>query len=131
MNIMVCFDDSDESRLALTVAKEHAAAFKGEVMIVTSVIPTHKANLRPYEEAQEAAREEFERLQIPSRTLISTRPMEMGVGEDLIGVASREQADEIIIGVKNRSKLGKFVFGSDAQFVILSAECPVVTIRKK
>jgi len=37
--------------------------------------------------------------------------------------------DEIIVGVKRRSKVGKLLMGSTAQYVILQAPCPVVTVK--
>jgi len=42
--------------------------------------------------------------------------------------AQDNKIDEIVIGVKRRSKVGKMVFGSNAQYVILNAPCPVVTV---
>jgi nucleotide-binding universal stress UspA family protein len=50
-------------------------------------------------------------------------------GEDLVRFAKEEEIDEIYIGIKKRSKVGKFIFGSTAQYVILEAHCPVVTIK--
>ena len=39
------------------------------------------------------------------------------------------QVEEIIIGVRRRSKVGKLLFGSTAQYVILNAPCPVVSVK--
>jgi nucleotide-binding universal stress UspA family protein len=50
-------------------------------------------------------------------------------GEDLVEFAAEHQAAEIIIGIRRRSKVGKLLFGSTAQFVILNAPCPVVTVK--
>jgi len=50
-------------------------------------------------------------------------------GDDLVQFAKDHGADEIIVGVEKKSKVGKFVFGSNAQYVILEAHCPVVTVK--
>ncbi len=64
---------------------------------------------------------------IPCETLLSVRGLE--AGEDLVRFAREEEIDEIYIGVKKRSKVGKFIFGSTAQYVSLEAPCPVVTVK--
>lgn len=53
----------------------------------------------------------------------------MEPGEDLVTFAGEHGVEEIIIGVKRRSRVGKLLFGSNAQYVILNADCPVVTVR--
>ena len=50
-------------------------------------------------------------------------------GEDLVNYARDNNIDEIIIGVRRRSKVGKLVFGSTAQYVILEAPCPVLAVK--
>jgi nucleotide-binding universal stress UspA family protein len=50
-------------------------------------------------------------------------------GEDIVKYAREKQVDEIIIGIKNKSKVGKLVFGSTAQYVILEAHCPVLSVK--
>ena len=53
----------------------------------------------------------------------------MAPGEDLIEFAKEAEVDEIIVGVKRRSKVGKLLMGSTAQYVILQAACPVVSVK--
>jgi nucleotide-binding universal stress UspA family protein len=50
-------------------------------------------------------------------------------GEDLVQYAKEHAIDEIMIGVRRRSKVGKLVFGSTAQYVILEAHCPVLSVK--
>ncbi len=50
-------------------------------------------------------------------------------GEDLVRFAKEKDVGEIIIGVRSRSKVGKLLFGSTAQMVILEAHCPVLTVK--
>ena len=64
---------------------------------------------------------------IPCETIMSVRGLE--AGEDLVQLADERRADEIIIGVRRRSKVGKIIFGSTAQYVVLNAPCPVVTVK--
>lgn len=49
--------------------------------------------------------------------------------EDLKQAAEEEKADLIVIGVRNRSALGKLLLGSNAQEIIMSAPCPVLCVR--
>lgn len=51
--------------------------------------------------------------------------------EDLARVAESESASLIVIGVRNRSTLGKLLLGSNAQEIIMTAPCPVLTVRAR
>ena len=64
---------------------------------------------------------------IACKPVLSVRGLE--AGEDLVQLADEHKADEIIIGVRRRSKVGKLIFGSTAQYVVLNAACPVVTVK--
>jgi len=50
-------------------------------------------------------------------------------GDDIIRFAKDHEIDEIIFGMKKESRVGKLVFGSTVQFIILEAHCPVTTIK--
>lgn len=50
-------------------------------------------------------------------------------GEDLVEFASEEDADLIVIGVRRRSPVGKLVLGSNAQTILLQADCPVLAVK--
>lgn len=50
-------------------------------------------------------------------------------GDDIVRFAKDKKVDEIIFGMKKESKVGKLVFGSTVQYIILEAHCPVTTIK--
>jgi nucleotide-binding universal stress UspA family protein len=60
-----------------------------------------------------------------TRVLVSSN----STGQNLVQMAELEKSDEIIMGVRKRSKVGKLLLGSTAQYVILHAPCPVITIK--
>jgi nucleotide-binding universal stress UspA family protein len=48
--------------------------------------------------------------------------------EEVLKYASRENASYLIIGGRKRSKVGKVLFGSVTQSILLSADLPVLTV---
>ena len=69
----------------------------------------------------------FDEKKVPCATHLLIRGL--SAGEDLVEFARDNKIDEIIVGVRLRSKVGKLLMGSTAQFVILEANCPVVTVK--
>ena len=130
MEIMVGYDDSRVAKDALDIAMQHAQAFNARVHIVTSLvsgIDIPKKEFDRIEKKLEYAESLFKDKNIPCKTHLLVRGLQ--AGEDLIKLANETDIDEIIVGVKRRSKVGKFLFGSTTQYVILHATCPVVTIK--
>ena len=130
MKIMVGFDGSISSSDALKVAEQHAKAFKGRIELVTSMEKGTEAQREEIEAAEKDLEKEKKRLKaegIPCQTHLLIRGL--SPGEDLIEFAEENEVEEIVIGIRKKSKVGKLVFGSTAQFVILTAGCPVVTVK--
>ena len=46
-----------------------------------------------------------------------------------VSFLQENEIDLIIIAIRKRSKIGKLVFGSTAQYVILKAPCPVLSVK--
>jgi nucleotide-binding universal stress UspA family protein len=56
---------------------------------------------------------------------------EVVIGEEaanLLAFAEDKEADLLVIGIRNRSRIGKLVTGSVTQEVLLSSACPVVAV---
>lgn len=120
--------DQAENLLELTLKR--ALAFKAEVLIVTILeegTQKEQTLINQAEAALETAKIHFVRKNIPCETHLLIRGIDPG--DDLINFAKETKADEIIIGVKNRTKVGKLLLGSTAQAVILNAPCPVVSMK--
>jgi nucleotide-binding universal stress UspA family protein len=49
--------------------------------------------------------------------------------EDIVDCARNTDAELIVIGLRHRTKTGKYVMGSVAQDVLLDAPCPVLAVR--
>ena len=49
--------------------------------------------------------------------------------DQLLRVAHEANAELIVIGLRSRTPVGKFILGSSAQTVLLAAECPVLAVK--
>jgi nucleotide-binding universal stress UspA family protein len=130
MKILVGFDGSNVSREAISLAKQHAETFKAEIIIAHSMVGGPEVPRKDFEIAEKNIEHEKNRLldnNVPCESILSVRGLQ--AGEDLVLLAKENKVDEIIIGVRRRSKVGKLLFGSTAQYVILTADCPVVSVK--
>ncbi len=130
MKILVGYDGTNAAKEALSLAKEHAKAFGGSVNIVTSMEKGTESQREEIEQAErglEWAKSLFDENDIDCKSHLLIRGLMPG--EDIVQFAEENSADEIIVGVKRRSKVGKLLLGSTAQYVILKANCPVVSVK--
>jgi nucleotide-binding universal stress UspA family protein len=130
MKIMVAYDDTPEAWDALEFAQRHARGFEATVVVVHSLRGSSDEPAEDYARAEKRlanATDALDAAGIPCESHLLVRGMEPG--EDLVQFAREQNVAEIVLGVKKRSRLGKLVFGSTAQFVILEAPCPVVSVK--
>lgn len=131
MLIMVCYDGSSPSKIALQQAKKYAEAFKCNVLVTTALEGDPKDQLNKLEKAERIineAKKFFEESNVECETKLLPAN-NMGIGENLIFLAEDKKVDKIILGTSRKTKVGKFVFGSTTQHVILNAPCPVVAVK--
>ena len=130
MKILVGYDGSNVAKEALALAKKHAKIFAASVEIVTSLTKGTENEREDIEQAErglEYAKGLFVEKNIACNTHLLIRGL--SPGEDIVEFAKEKNVDEIIVGVKRRSKVGKILLGSTAQYVILKAHCPVVSVK--
>jgi len=131
MDILVAYDGSRAAEKGLTLALEQARSFNAKVHLVTSAERTKtEKDLPEVEEAERGlleAQARVEKENIPCSTHLLIRGMTPG--EDIVEYARENNVDLIVVGVEKQSKVGKLVMGSTAQFVILKASCPVLTVK--
>jgi len=130
MKILVGFDGSKLADDVIKLANKHAKAFRANVYIVTSLEQgpdLKKEDIDKTEGKLAKIETSFKTDDIPCEAQASVSFQ--SPGEDLVRFAKDNDIDEIIIRVKRRSKVGKLIFGSTAQYVILNAPCPVVSVK--
>lgn len=130
MKTMVCYDGSSTSETAVSLSASFSKAFNSSLIIVTSLFggsETSVEEINLAEQALEKIETHFKDSGLPVETHLLIRGT--SPGEDLVNFAHEKKVDQIIIGIRRKSKVGKLIFGSTAQQVIIDAPCPVVTVK--
>jgi nucleotide-binding universal stress UspA family protein len=130
MKFLVGYDGSHSAADALNTAIAYAKGFKAKIVVVTSLYGGREDSREKFIRAEKQLQDAQSRIQkegLACETHILVRAL--APGEDVVSFAEEHRIDHIFIGVKRRSRVGKMVFGSNAQFIILNAPCPVVTVR--
>ncbi|MEJ2041543.1 MAG: universal stress protein [Desulfosarcinaceae bacterium] len=130
MNILVGYDGSNACKEALKVAIAHAKAFGGRIHLVASMAKgtaDEHLEIKDMEDQLDENKRLVEKSSVQCETHLLIRGLMPG--EDLVEYAKEKDVEEIVMGIRRRSKVGKLLFGSTAQYVILNAPCPVVTVK--
>lgn len=130
MKILVGYVDSPEGQAALTRAIEEAKLRGAELIVVHSM----RGGSRDEVDQATHYREQLERVRLRLEDEgVKHQIRELVLGrspsEDLVALAEEEQADLIVIGIRRRSPVGKLVLGSNAQDVLLRADCAVLAVK--
>jgi len=132
MKFLVCYDETNEAKEALKVAQEHARVWNAKLEIVNAVI-----RIEPLKHSKVEKMEINLAGQVKEILGSDDPPYEVQLlltdltsGEQLVKFAEDMKIDLIFLGIVKKSKVGKLLFGSTAQYVILHAPCPVVTVQK-
>ena len=133
MKILVGFDGSNTAKDAIAYAKVQAGTFDAKVFVVTCVAQSHEVKPKDMDRMADADAAlariqdvlEKDGISCETRLLVG----EWSPGERLVQFAKEIEADAIIVGIRRRSKIGKLLMGSTAQYVILEAHCPVITVK--
>jgi nucleotide-binding universal stress UspA family protein len=130
MKILVGYDQTAEAGRALELAVRHAKVFGAKVCVLTSRstgTDEELPDIKKDEERLKNAKKLLEEAGVDCETYLLIRGETPA--EDIIDFAEKNEVDEIIVGIAKKSRVGKLIFGSNAQYVILHASCPVVTVQ--
>lgn len=129
MKILVGYDGSEIAHRALVVAQKRAKALNAELYIFASGINSETENSK-----NASMHDRLKDAQVLCQACDITCHVElshqnMSVADDIIRFAAENKVDEIVIGLRRRSQLGKMLFGSTSRQVILDAPCPVLAVK--
>jgi nucleotide-binding universal stress UspA family protein len=60
---------------------------------------------------------------------IERHPQGADAADQILDIARAQRAELIVIGMRKRTPMGKFLMGSNAQRILLQATCPVLSLK--
>ena len=130
MKIVAGFLRSSQGRAALDRAIEEAKLRNASLLVVHSM----RGGERDEMEQVLTYREELEKVErqlTESGIDFEIKDYVRGQtpAEDLLEAAREEGAGLIVIGIRRRSPVGKLLMGSNAQDILLKADCAVLAVK--
>lgn len=128
MTIVVGFTPSGQGMAALAAAVREARRTGDDLLVASH--PYHDPEHGPSVADEDAARRALGEVggEDIAWTLVRSGDQE-DVGEFLLGVAAREGARLLVIGLRRKSPIGKLNLGASARRVVLGADCPVLAVK--
>jgi len=130
MKFLVAYNGSEVARSALALARDFAKNFNAKVLVMTSMGGGTSEKLEEIKKAEEDLLY-AEKFLAEGKIECETHQLARGLapGEDIVEFAKENKVDQLFVGIEKKSKTQKMLLGSTAQFVILKAHCPVITVK--
>jgi universal stress protein A len=135
-------DFSTAAKHGLRAAIEMAVHLEAELLLVHVIESSPQMSgtfsmsgaraVQMVEALQEESRKQMEKLvstSVPTDLRCDVRILQGRPAEEIVRLAADEHADVIVIATHGYSGFNRFLFGSVADRVIRTAQCPVLTIR--
>ena len=115
----------------MKVAQEHAGVWNAKLEVVNAVIRIEPLKHSVVEKMELNLAKQVEKILGSDDPPYDVQLLltDLTSGEQLVKFAEDMKIDLIFLGIVKKSKVGKLLFGSTAQYVILHAPCPVVTVQ--
>ncbi len=128
MPIVVGYVPSPEGRAALSRAVEEARLRGRRLVVVNAsrgdaLVDRRHASTQDWESVRQSLTDsgvEFE---------VTQQVEARDPGEQVLDVAQQTNAELIVIGLRRRTPVGKLILGSQAQTILLEADCPVLAVK--
>ena len=127
MRFLIAYDGSNVGKKTLEHACSYAKVFGADMVVVASVEGgslTHEIEIKNAKENLEYAEGIMKNEGIAVETNLLVRGF--SPGQDIVKFANENDFQAMFIGIRQRSKVDKLLFGSNAQYIILRAPCPVI-----
>ena len=130
MKILVSYNGTKESQAALDLARTHAKLFNARMLVVSS---SEGGKGEKVEEINRI-KQDLENIQkeiTADGVDCQVEQLARGLmpGEDIVLFAEENDIDQIYVGIRKKSRTSKLILGSTAQYIILKAKCPVISVK--
>ena len=146
MKILLAYQPTAEGRKALEAARENARLRGGSLVLARHVKLTAETGVPDVGSSATAPKEsrsgqDVAKLQQDLESVaqdlrasgIEAQPLLLTEGNDpakaFLELADQQGVELIVIGLRRRSPVGKFVLGSVSQDILLHADCPVLAVK--
>ncbi len=124
------YNGSKAAQSALALARDFAMVFNAKVYLLTSMEGGSSERLEAIEKARsdlEYAEKFLQEKDVPCEPKEMARGL--SPGEDLVQFANDNDIDQIFVGIEKKTRTRKMLLGSTAQYVVLKAPCPVISVK--
>jgi len=127
MSIIVGYTTKPEGEAALRHALVEAKAHGESLVVVNIGSGARPENTMAREDDLDAVRRTLTEAGVEHQVRQLVRGKEPA--EEIVSLADELGAALIVIGLRRRSPVGKLLLGSNAQQILLDANCPVVAVK--